>query len=114
MILLSMMGNRKPKFTNHFVETKADFDHLMSIERRLKKENLLSKHDQNYFISDENPFKWGDRYFDHYPFYSKLVPTLHLVDDRLLTGGLRVALDDAAMSNMNAIICVFLAEYLCQ
>jgi len=107
------MGNRKPKFTNHFLKTRGDFDHLMSIEKRLKEENLLSGHDENYFVNEENAFSQGDRYFDHFPFFNRQVPTLHLVDDHLLAGGLRVALDDTAISNMNAIISVFLAEYLC-
>ena len=85
----------------------------MSIEKRLKEENLLSGHDENYFVNEENAFSQGDRYFDHFPFFNRQVPTLHLVDDHLLAGGLRVALDDTAISNMNAIISVFLAEYLC-
>ena len=100
-------------FDPFLTDTLSDFNHFKSVEKRLHDRNLLRDHTETYFRDDLKPFD-KTHFYDHYPFYSKMVPVLHFVDDSMKETPLnRAVLDEATIENLNIILCLFIAEYLC-
>uniref|UniRef100_A0A672SVF2 Glutaminyl-peptide cyclotransferase n=1 Tax=Sinocyclocheilus grahami TaxID=75366 RepID=A0A672SVF2_SINGR len=116
LVLLDLLGGPEPLIVNHFDNTARWFDRLISAEKRLHKQGLLTSHpsEQSYFRKD---FYLGPVQDDHIPFLNRGVPVLHLIPTPFPV--FWHTLDDAeermhrpTVENLTRILAIFLAEYL--
>lgn len=115
-VLLDLLGGADPLIVNHFDNTARWFDRLISAEKRLHRQGLLTSHpsEQTYFRKD---VYLGPVQDDHIPFLHKGVPVLHVIATPFPT--FWHTLDDTeenmhrpTVENLTKILAVFLAEYL--
>lgn len=115
-VLLDLLGGPDPLIVNHFDNTARWFDRLISAEKRLHRQGLLSSHpsEQTYFRKD---VYLGPVQDDHIPFLQREVPVLHVIATPFPS--FWHTLDDTeqnmhrpTVENLTRILAVFLAEYL--
>ncbi|XP_062329663.1 glutaminyl-peptide cyclotransferase-like a [Osmerus eperlanus] len=115
-VLLDLLGAPDPLIVNHFDNTARWFDRLISAEKRLHRQGLLTSHpsEQAYFRKD---VYFGPVQDDHIPFLNKGVPVLHIIATPFPS--FWHTLDDTeenmhrpTVENLTRILAVFLAEYL--
>ncbi|XP_016307562.1 glutaminyl-peptide cyclotransferase-like isoform X2 [Sinocyclocheilus anshuiensis] len=70
LVLLDLLGGPEPLIVNHFDNTARWFDRLITAEKRLHKQGLLTSHpsEQSYFRKD---FYLGPVQDDHIPFLNR-------------------------------------------
>uniref|UniRef100_A0A3Q2P1M1 Glutaminyl-peptide cyclotransferase n=1 Tax=Fundulus heteroclitus TaxID=8078 RepID=A0A3Q2P1M1_FUNHE len=115
-VLLDLLGGPDPLIANHFDNTARWFDRLISAEKRLHRQGLLTSHpsEQTYFRKD---VYLGPVQDDHIPFLHRGVPVLHIIPTPFPQ--FWHTLDDTeenmhrpTVENLTKIMAVFLAEYL--
>ncbi|XP_062242361.1 glutaminyl-peptide cyclotransferase-like a [Platichthys flesus] len=115
-VLLDLLGGPDPLIANHFDNTARWFDRLITAEKRLHRQGLLTSHpsEQTYFRKD---VYLGPVQDDHIPFLHKGVPVLHVIATPFPQ--FWHTLDDneqnmhrPTVENLTKILAVFLAEYL--
>ncbi|XP_065185053.1 glutaminyl-peptide cyclotransferase-like [Sycon ciliatum] len=119
LVLLDLIGSRQPPlaFYDHFDNTTHLFKQLISIEKRLRKKDLLINPKGPTYFKEQKPNERMLVEDDHIPFLRRGVPCLHLItlpfpevwhtihDDW-------TALDRATIDNISRILRVFVVEYL--
>ncbi|KAM6973566.1 glutaminyl-peptide cyclotransferase-like a [Aplochiton taeniatus] len=115
-VLLDLLGGPDPLIANHFDNTARWFDRLISAEKRLHRQGLLTSHpsEQTYFRKD---VYLGPVQDDHIPFLHRGVPVLHVIATPFPP--FWHTLDDTeenmhrpTVENLTKCLAVFLAEYL--
>jgi len=111
-VLLDLIGAANPKFSKLESSTGGWYDRLVTIERRLRKTNLL----RGSTIFQDKSLRAGIE-DDHIPFKRRDVKILHLITypfppEWHEMGDNRNSIDMASISNINKILRVFVAEYL--
>lgn len=126
LVLLDLLGAPDPQFYSFFKETDTSYTHLVDIEARLVKANLLEKYtpttlsknddsSQSYFRALSHRSLYAED--DHIPFLQRGVPILHLIAAPFpkvwhTVNDNRSAIDMASVNNINKMLRIFLIEYL--
>ncbi|CAJ0832536.1 8188_t:CDS:10 [Entrophospora sp. SA101] len=123
LILLDLLGAKRPTLVNYFQTTSWLFKEMAGIEKKLGELNLLKKIDMTQSTEEVPMFDEGSLNTyqshiedDHVPFLTRGVPVLHLIADpfpsvwHTLSDDIS-AIDPNTVHNLNLIFGVFLAEY---
>lgn len=120
LVLLDLLGTPNPSIPNYFSTTKWLYDELVSIEQRINQVadtpslDPLNNFQSNFFKTKVAHSGIED---DHLPFLHRGVPILHIIPSPFPSvwhkmQDNRDALDIPTMARWNAIMRVFIAEYM--